>query len=157
MESLLRWSIENSTPQDDSSSDAPPIERKNLDPAIIDHILGKPDAVQMKDDMAIALDVSKSESERVEALDHLELVSVELLSHVLDFEIHNRFSLLSLLTTQIVGTALRIQVVWLLILNFGRSSHVGSLGALAFTCDSQKIHPQHPSSRSVGHWYRCSA
>ena len=75
MESLLRWSIQNSTPQEGSSSEAAPIERKNLDPDIIDHILGKSDAEQMKDDMAVALDVSKSESERVEALDHLELVS----------------------------------------------------------------------------------
>ena len=75
MDSLLRWSIQNSTPQEGSSSEAAPIERKNLDPDIIDHILGKSDAEQMKDDMAVALDVSKSEPERVEALDHLELVS----------------------------------------------------------------------------------
>jgi hypothetical protein len=78
MESLLRWSIENSTPKDGTSTDAavapPPVLRENLDPAIIDHILGKPDAELMKDDMAVALDVSKSEAERVEALDHLELV-----------------------------------------------------------------------------------
>jgi hypothetical protein len=75
MESLLRWSIENSTPQDGSSSDAAAPELKKLDPEIIDHILGKPDAEQMKNDLAVALDVSKSEPERVEALDHLELVN----------------------------------------------------------------------------------
>ena len=38
-------------------------------------ILGKPDAVQMKEDMAVAVDPTKSEDERIEALDHLEMVS----------------------------------------------------------------------------------
>ena len=73
MESLLRWSIENSTPQDPSSSEN--VERKPLDPDIINHILGKSDAEKMKDDMAVALDVTRTEAVRVEALDHLELVS----------------------------------------------------------------------------------
>lgn len=72
MESLLRWSIENSIPQDPSSSEN--VEPKTLDPNIIDHILGKSDAEKMKDDMAVALDVTRKESVRVEALDHLELV-----------------------------------------------------------------------------------
>jgi len=105
MESLLRWSIENSVPRDDSSSGAAPLERKHLDPGIIDHILGKSDAEQMKDNMAVALDVSKSEQERVEALDHLELVSASL--HMLNTTRSSiltqyRFSLLSKLTMQTV-------------------------------------------------------
>src|SRR5258705_11321089 len=91
MESLLRWSIENSSPNDGSSSVAAPVERKNLDPEIIDHILGKPDAERMKDDMAVALDVSKSEPERVEALDHLELVSTMMLK--LDSSILTQYSI----------------------------------------------------------------
>jgi hsp70-interacting protein len=47
MESLLRWSIENAT-MDGSSPGPPPEPRKDLDPDIIDAILGKPDAVLMK-------------------------------------------------------------------------------------------------------------
>ena len=70
MQSILRWSIENSTPQDVAT----PVVHKNLDPGIIDYILGKPDSEQMKDDLAVAIDSNKSEEERVEALDHLEMV-----------------------------------------------------------------------------------
>ena len=46
MESLLRWSIANSTPQD--ANQPPPRPRTDLDPGIIDAILGKPDAELMK-------------------------------------------------------------------------------------------------------------
>lgn len=48
--------------------------RKDLDPAIIDMILGKPDAELMKEDMAVAIDDKRSEDERIDALDHLEMV-----------------------------------------------------------------------------------
>lgn len=47
MESLLKWSIEN-TPED-AARTAPSAQRiKELDPEIIDMILGKSDAVVMK-------------------------------------------------------------------------------------------------------------
>ena len=75
MQSLLRWSIENSTPLDSAPSDRPPVERKNLDPAIIDMILGKPDAELMKEDMSLAIDTNQSEDDRINALDHLEMVN----------------------------------------------------------------------------------
>ncbi|KAF8068594.1 nucleotide exchange factor Fes1-domain-containing protein [Lyophyllum atratum] len=72
MQSLLRWSIENSEPQvSTASSSSPP---KTLDPGVIDMILGRPDAEQMKEDMGVATDTSKSEDERVAALDHLEML-----------------------------------------------------------------------------------
>jgi hypothetical protein len=74
MQSLLRWSIENSSPHDASQSNSSPAGRNDLDPGIIDAILGRPDAELMKEDLAIALDASKSEDERVDALDHLEMV-----------------------------------------------------------------------------------
>jgi hypothetical protein len=74
MESLLRWSIENSSP-----SAGPPQPRKDLDPGIIDHILGKPDAVLMKEALTVAVDEGKSEDDRVEALDNLEMVSLRYL------------------------------------------------------------------------------
>jgi len=74
MQSLLRWSIENSVPQAGAPSNGSS-ERQNLDAGIIDAILGKPDSEQMKEDIAIAVDTTRSEDERVEALDHLEMVS----------------------------------------------------------------------------------
>lgn len=75
MQSLLRWSIENSTNQVALNDGGPPSERKTLDPGIIDVILGKPDSVQMKEDVAIAVDTAKNEDERIDALEHLEMVS----------------------------------------------------------------------------------
>lgn len=71
MDSLLRWGIENSSP-----SAGPVQPRKDLDPAIIDHILGKPDAVLMKEALTVAVDENKSEGERVQALDDLEMVNL---------------------------------------------------------------------------------
>lgn len=76
MQSLLRWSIENSTPSDGTATDRPTVERKNLDPAIIDMILGRPDAELMKEDISVAIDANRSEDERINALDHLEMVRV---------------------------------------------------------------------------------
>lgn len=72
MESLLRWGIENSSPPVEGAP--PPVARTDLDPAIIDIILGKPDAVLMKEAMAVAVDETKSEDDRVTALDNLEMV-----------------------------------------------------------------------------------
>lgn len=72
MESLLRWGIEHST--SDARAQGPPAERKDLDPGIIDAILGKSEAEQMKDDLSVAADTSCSEDDRVDALDHLEMV-----------------------------------------------------------------------------------
>lgn len=76
MDSLLRWSIENSVPGTADASDARPAPppRQDLDPAIIDHILGKPDAVLMQEALAIARDAQCSEDERVQALDDFEMV-----------------------------------------------------------------------------------
>ena len=74
MQSLLRWSIENSTPLDSAPTDRPLVEHRNIDPAIIDAILGKPDAELMKEDMSLAVDANRSEDDRINALDHLEMV-----------------------------------------------------------------------------------
>lgn len=73
MESLLRWSIENSTPLDSAPTNQP-LPRRDIDPAIIDHILGKPDSELMKEALAVAVDESRAEDERVEALDNFEMV-----------------------------------------------------------------------------------
>ena len=73
MESLLRWSIANSTPQD--ANQPPPRPRTDLDPGIIDAILGKPDAELMKEALAVAVDEKRGEDERIQALDDFEMVS----------------------------------------------------------------------------------
>lgn len=71
MESLLRWSIEHSG---GNNGQQPAEPRKDLDPAIIDHILGKSDAVQMKEALDIALDENRDDDERIQALDDFEMV-----------------------------------------------------------------------------------
>lgn len=70
MQSLLRWGIENSEP----GASQPPAERKELDPGVIDMILGKPDAVLMKEALTIAVDEKRSEDDRLQALDDFEMV-----------------------------------------------------------------------------------
>jgi hypothetical protein len=70
MQSLLRWSIENSS----SDVSSPPARRTDLDPGIIDAILGRPDSELMKEALAKAQDVSLDEEVRLTALDDLEMV-----------------------------------------------------------------------------------
>lgn len=70
MESLLRWGIEHSSPGERAAVS----DRRDLDPAIIDYILGKPDAQLMKEALDVALDVSKDEEQRIAAMDDLEMV-----------------------------------------------------------------------------------
>jgi hypothetical protein len=78
MHSLLRWSLQNSDPQDGPSSGGGDVSsQQKLDPAIIDMILGKPDAVQLKEDVSVAVDAERSEDDRLAALDHLEMVSLK--------------------------------------------------------------------------------
>ena len=72
MESLLRWSIEHSTPGE--GTDVP--KRTDLDPAIIDYILGKPDAQLMKEALDVALDASQPEDRRIAAMDDLEMARI---------------------------------------------------------------------------------
>jgi hypothetical protein len=74
MQSLLRWAIENSG---NDGPPQPPQPRRDLDPGIIDHILGKPDSVLMLEALAIAVDKNRVDDDRVVALDNLEMVSPE--------------------------------------------------------------------------------
>lgn len=73
MESLLRWGIANSDPRTDNQP--PPQPRSDLDPAIIDMILGKSDAELMKEALTVAVDETKDEDDRLQALDNFEMVS----------------------------------------------------------------------------------
>lgn len=75
MQSLLRWGIENSGNDNDSATGAVPLApRTDLDPGIIDAILGRPDSELMKEALAKAQDVSLDEDARLTALDDLEMV-----------------------------------------------------------------------------------
>ena len=78
MESLLRWSIEHSN---DGTQPTAPSRIQNLDPGIIDAILGKSDSELMKEALTIAVDEKKSDDERIQALDDLEMVSKETVSY----------------------------------------------------------------------------
>lgn len=69
MESLLRWGIEHSSTGERTDVS----QRRDIDPAIIDYILGKPDAQLMKEALELALDISKDEDQRIAALDDLEM------------------------------------------------------------------------------------
>ena len=72
MESLLRWGIAHSAPGD--ANQPAPRPRTDLDAGVIDAILGKSDAQLMMEALAIAVDETKDEDERVQALDDLEMV-----------------------------------------------------------------------------------
>jgi len=78
MQSLLRWGIENSSNANDDSDSAtgavPLARRTDLDPGIIDAILGRPDSELMKEALAKAQDVSLDDDARLTALDDLEMV-----------------------------------------------------------------------------------
>ncbi|EIW76574.1 Fes1-domain-containing protein [Coniophora puteana RWD-64-598 SS2] len=73
MDSLLRWGIQNSTQQPESEG-AAPVQRRDLDPAIIDHILGKPDAQLMREALACAVDTSRDEDARLTALEDFQML-----------------------------------------------------------------------------------
>lgn len=73
MESLLRWGIEHST-NDDGEQPASQRPRQNLDTGVIDAILGKSDAQLMKEALAVAVDETKNEEDRIQALDDFEMV-----------------------------------------------------------------------------------
>ncbi|KAH9476827.1 Hsp70 nucleotide exchange factor FES1 [Psilocybe cubensis] len=99
---------------DSAASDHPPAERKDLDPAIIDMILGKPDSVQMKEDMAIAVDDAKSEDERINALDHMEML-IEHIDNANDLEKLKLWEpLQSLLTSNSSTSEIRTQALWVI-------------------------------------------
>ncbi|KAH8077104.1 nucleotide exchange factors-like protein [Cristinia sonorae] len=112
MDALLRWGIENSSTA--TGQPAPPVQpRKDLDPAIIDHILGKPDAVKMKEALEIAVDEGRDEDERVEALEEFEML-VELIDNANDLAKLKLWEPLQrLLTSPSSSDAIKRQVLWI--------------------------------------------
>ncbi|KAK0219814.1 adenyl-nucleotide exchange factor, partial [Armillaria fumosa] len=109
MESLLRWSIEHSGP-----SAGPPQPRTDLDPGVIDVILGKSDAELMKEDLAVAVDPHRSEDARVEALDHLEML-IEQIDNANNLEKLKMWTPLhSLLTSDDSPDVIVLQALWVI-------------------------------------------
>ncbi|CAA7262074.1 unnamed protein product [Cyclocybe aegerita] len=112
MQSILRWSLENSTPLDSAARSQPPEGRNTIDPEVIDMILGKPDAVKMKESMAIAVDPSKLEDERIAALDDLEML-IEHIDNANDLQKLGLWEpLQSLLTAESSTPKIRTQALW---------------------------------------------
>ncbi|KAF9239453.1 armadillo-type protein [Melanogaster broomeanus] len=112
MDSLLRWGIENSTPLGEN---APlPAPRTHLDPAIIDHILGKPDAQLMKEALDFAVDTTKDEDTRIAAMDDLEML-VENIDNANDLQKLKMWEPLhGLLSLPSTTDALKVQTLWVI-------------------------------------------
>ncbi|KAF9228147.1 Fes1-domain-containing protein [Gyrodon lividus] len=112
MESILRWSIEHSTP---AGGNAPPsAPRKDLDPAIIDYILGKPDAQLMKEALEVAVDVTKDEDTRIAAMDDLEML-VENIDNANDLQKLKMWEpLQGLLGLPTTTDGLKLQTLWVI-------------------------------------------
>lgn len=108
MQSLLRWSVEN------SGNSPAPSQRTNIDPGLIDHILGKPDAQMMKEAIQIATDPSKDEDTRITALDDLEML-VESIDNANDLKKLNMWEPLhGLLSTADTTDPLKMQTLWVI-------------------------------------------
>lgn len=74
MQSILRWSLENSDPQGAPSGSEGGQPPRPIDPEILDAILGKPDSELMKEALAVATDELKDEDAKLTALDDFEMV-----------------------------------------------------------------------------------
>ncbi|KAI9164613.1 hsp70 nucleotide exchange factor fes1 [Blastocladiella emersonii ATCC 22665] len=79
---LLKWSITNATQNEDPTGPSP-ADLAKLDPKWIDVMLGKPDAVRMRDAMAVIADRDREVADRLVAFDELELL-VEHIDNAID-------------------------------------------------------------------------
>ncbi|KAF8586410.1 nucleotide exchange factors-like protein [Ramaria rubella] len=113
MESLLRWGIENSTTDHESSTEPPPGPRKDLDPGIIEAILGKSDAVLMKDALAVGIDETQCIEDRVTALDDLEML-VEQIDNANNLTPLQMYPKILSLLSQTSPDLLRMGALWIL-------------------------------------------
>ncbi|KAF8645977.1 hypothetical protein AX16_007462 [Volvariella volvacea WC 439] len=115
MQSLLRWAIENSTPGESAPQPAGESRNlKNLDPGIIDMLLGKPDAVLMKESLDAALDTARSEEARVDALDQLEML-IEQIDNANNLEKLKMWQpLQNLLTAETSTPDIKMHALWVI-------------------------------------------
>ncbi|KAI0920623.1 hypothetical protein AcW1_002308 [Taiwanofungus camphoratus] len=112
MESLLRWGIEHST-NDDGEQPASQRPRQNLDTGVIDAILGKSDAQLMKEALAVAVDETKNEEDRIQALDDFEML-VEQIDNANNIEKLKMWEPLhGLLTSPTSPDEITMQTLWI--------------------------------------------
>ncbi|KAG9030340.1 hsp70 nucleotide exchange factor fes1 [Tulasnella sp. UAMH 9824] len=133
MRDLLAWSTEHQVAPDDPNY-VPPRPLQELDPGLIDMILGKPDAVRMRDAMAIAVDESKSEEDRVTALDDMELL-IESLDNANDMEVLKLWEpVLNLATSPL--PAISAQALWVALKAALEDPHITVRRKAAFLLNS---------------------
>lgn len=65
----------DASPETSTSTAAAPVPQQKLDTAILDHIMGKSEAVMMREKLAIAVDQEQDLNERIMAMDDFEMVS----------------------------------------------------------------------------------
>ncbi|KAI0830296.1 armadillo-type protein [Trametes gibbosa] len=112
MEGLLRWGLANSDPR--GPDQPPPQPRSDLDPGVIDILLGKPDSELMKEALTVAVDQTKDENDRLQALDNFEML-VEQIDNANNLEKLQMWEPLhSLLTDPNSSTEIQTQVLWVL-------------------------------------------
>ncbi|KAJ3414630.1 hsp70 nucleotide exchange factor fes1 [Chytridiales sp. JEL 0842] len=74
---LLQWSILNTATANEDAparSASDQVKHEKIDPKWVDIILGKPDAVRMKELVELISDTAKSSAERLSAFDELEML-----------------------------------------------------------------------------------
>ncbi|CAG8460477.1 2084_t:CDS:2 [Ambispora leptoticha] len=113
---LLKWAITNSntdTAEGEQQQPAPDVKergQRRIDPEIIDAILGKSDAVRMKEAIASISDPNETVENKEIAFDNLEML-VEQIDNANDIEKMNLWpKLISFLS--FAETSLRIQALW---------------------------------------------
>ncbi|KAJ3557631.1 hypothetical protein NM688_g1371 [Phlebia brevispora] len=109
MQSLLRWSIENSDP----NAPRQPAQQQKLDSEIIDMILGKPDSELMKEALAIAVDEKRDEDERLQALDNFEML-IESIDNANDLVKLKMWEPIHGLLTSSSSEEIKAQVLWII-------------------------------------------
>ncbi|EJD05711.1 nucleotide exchange factors-like protein [Fomitiporia mediterranea MF3/22] len=115
MQSLLRWSIEN------SAADASNVEQpqhtqqpRQIDPGIIDAILGRPDSVLMKEALDVATKEESGEDARLQALDDFEML-IEQIDNANNIEKMSMWpTLRDLLSSDASSDAIRAAVLWII-------------------------------------------
>ncbi|TFY65306.1 hypothetical protein EVG20_g5648 [Dentipellis fragilis] len=112
MESLLRWGIQNTEPVDPANHTAP-APRKDLDPAVLDAILGRPDAEVMKEAMEKAIDTGLTVEQRITALDDMEML-VESIDNANDLAKLGIWEQLHTLIITDSSEKIRTQALWVI-------------------------------------------
>ncbi|KAF9780652.1 nucleotide exchange factors-like protein [Thelephora terrestris] len=84
---------------------------RNINPGIIDHILGKPDTVLMKEALEVALDESRDDDARIQALDDFEML-VEHIDNTSQSWMWD--PLQSLLTSQDLSDEIKVHTLWII-------------------------------------------